>query len=40
MLAELVDDESELVSVYYGSDVSEEEAEALEMAKQNGMAQE
>ncbi len=29
MLAELVDDESELVSVYYGSDVSEEEAEAL-----------
>lgn len=29
MLAELVDDESELVSVYYGSDVSEEEADAL-----------
>ena len=29
MLAELVDDESELVSVYYGSDVSEEEAETL-----------
>ena len=29
MLAELIDDESELVSVYYGSDVSEEDAEAL-----------
>ena len=29
MLAELIDEESELVSVYYGSDVSEEEASAL-----------
>ena len=29
MLEALVDDESELISVYYGSDVSEEDAEAL-----------
>lgn len=29
MLAELIDEESELISVYYGSDVSEDEASAL-----------
>ena len=29
MLEALVDDESELISVYYGADVSDEEAEAL-----------
>ena len=29
MLAELIDDESELVSVYYGADVSEEDAMQL-----------
>ena len=29
MLAQLVDDESELVSIYYGADVSEEDAEKL-----------
>ena len=29
MLAELVDEDSELISIYYGSDVSEEEAAAL-----------
>lgn len=29
MLAQLVDDESELISIYYGSDVTEEDAENL-----------
>ena len=29
MVSELVDDESELISIYYGSDVSEEDAEAI-----------
>ena len=29
MLAELVDDDSELISIYYGTDVSEEDAESL-----------
>ena len=29
MLAELVDDDSELISVYYGADVSEEDAMKL-----------
>jgi len=29
MLAELVDDDSELISVYYGEDVSEEDAMKL-----------
>ena len=29
MLAELVDEDSELISIYYGADVSEEDAEAL-----------
>ncbi len=29
MLAEMIDDDSELISVYYGADVTEEEAEAL-----------
>lgn len=29
MLAQLVDDESELISIYYGSDVTEEDAESL-----------
>ena len=29
MLAELVDDESGMISIYYGADVSEEDAEKL-----------
>ena len=29
MLAQIVDDDSELISIYYGADVSEEDAEAL-----------
>ena len=29
MVSELVDDESELISIYYGADVSEEDAEAI-----------
>lgn len=29
MVAEMVDEESEIISVYYGEDVSEEDAEAL-----------
>ena len=29
MLAEMIDDESTFISIYYGEDVSEEEAEAL-----------
>ena len=29
MLAEMIDDDSELISVYYGQDVSEEDATAL-----------
>jgi len=36
MIAEMVDDDTELISLYYGSDVSEEEAEEIkaEIAKQ------
>ena len=29
MVAEMVDEESEIISVYYGEDVSEEDAEVL-----------
>lgn len=29
MVAEMVNEESEIISVYYGEDVSEEDAEAL-----------
>ena len=29
MLAQLVDEDSELISIYYGQDVSEEEAESF-----------
>ncbi len=29
MLAQLVDEDSELISIYYGQDVSEEDAEAF-----------
>ena len=29
MIKELVDDESELISIYYGSDVTEEDAEQI-----------
>ena len=32
MIAQLVDDETELISVYYGCDVTEEEAEDLTSA--------
>ena len=29
MIAEMIDEESEIISVYYGEDISEEEAEDL-----------
>ena len=29
MLAQIVDEDSELISIYYGADVSEEDAESL-----------
>ena len=29
MVAEMIDEESEIISVYYGEDISEEEAEDL-----------
>ena len=29
MVAEMVDEESEIISIYYGEDVSEEDAEVL-----------